>query len=75
VPFNQLPRGLQETASLFPLKWMAEGLRSAFLPDSFRRVELDRSWQHPLTLAVLAGWCVVGLLLCRATFRWSDRRG
>jgi ABC-2 type transport system permease protein len=73
VPFNQLPPALQEVASLFPLKWMAQGLRSAFLPDRFQRVEMGHTWQHGTTAAVLLGWCGVGLVLCLVTFRWKGR--
>lgn len=75
VPFNQLPHSLQQVASLFPLKWMAQGLRSVFLPDKFRYVEMDHSWAHGTTALVLLGWSVLGLALCTVTFRWSRERG
>jgi ABC-2 type transport system permease protein len=73
VPFNQLPHGVQVAASIFPLKWMAEGLRSAFLPNRFAHVEMGHAWQHGTTAAVLLTWCLVGLLVCLTTFRWRGR--
>ena len=69
-PFDELPRWMQTVAALFPLKWMAQGLRSVFLPDSFQSVEPAGTWEVGHTAMVLGGWCVLGGLLCLATFRW-----
>ena len=33
--FTDLPTWMQQVAALFPLKWMCQGLRSVFLPESF----------------------------------------
>lgn len=70
---SQLPQGLRALAALFPLKWMAQGFRSVFLPDAFAAVEPAGSWQTPLTFLVLAGWCVGGFVLCLVTFRWKTK--
>jgi ABC-2 type transport system permease protein len=70
---SQLPEGLRLLSALFPLKWMAQGFRSVFLPDAFAVVEPAGSWQTPLTFVVLAGWCVGGFLLCLLTFRWKTK--
>jgi len=70
---SQLPEGLRMVAALFPLKWMAQGFRSVFLPDAFAAVEPAGSWQTPLTFAVLAAWCVGGFVLCLLTFRWKTK--
>ena len=35
--FTELPDWMQQVAALFPLKWMCQGLRSVFLPESLRR--------------------------------------
>jgi ABC-2 type transport system permease protein len=75
VDWTSLPDGLRLVASLFPLKWMAQGFRSVFLPDTFLVAEPGGSWQHPLAAVVLAAWCVGGLLLCVRTFRWTGRDG
>jgi ABC-2 type transport system permease protein len=70
LPFSQLPAWLQNFAGVFPLKWLAQGMRSVFLPDSFKVVEQGGSWDLPGVLLVTAIWLVVGLVLCRVTFRW-----
>ena len=70
LPFSQLPLWLQNFAGFFPLKWLAQGMRSVFLPDSFKVVEQGGSWDLPGVLIVTAIWLVVGLVLCRVTFRW-----
>ncbi len=71
--FSQLPTWMQRVAEVFPLKWMAQGIRSVFLPDSFETQEPSGSWQHGTIAIVLAVWCVVGLILCLRTFRWRRR--
>jgi ABC-2 type transport system permease protein len=69
--FTQLPTWMQTIGSIFPLKWLSQGMRSVFLPDVFASQEASGSWQLPQTALVLAGWTVVGLLLCLRTFRWQ----
>ncbi|MDJ0318769.1 MULTISPECIES: ABC transporter permease [Arthrobacter] len=68
--FAQLPSWLQNIASIFPLKWMAQGMRSVFLPESFEVMESGGSWDLGLVALIMGVWLVVGLILCRATFRW-----
>ncbi|MFC4056754.1 ABC transporter permease [Planomonospora corallina] len=69
-PFNQLPLWMQNTAALFPLKWMAQGLRSVFLPEEFALVEPAGTWELGRVALVLGAWCVAGLLLSALTFSW-----
>ena len=38
-PFHTLPGWMQWIATPFPIRWMAQGLRSVFLPDEFRYQE------------------------------------
>lgn len=64
---------MQQVASVFPLKWMAQGMRSVFLPDSAEALEVGGSWQHGATAAVLTAWLVVGLVVGVRTFRWRRR--
>jgi ABC-2 type transport system permease protein len=71
--FSEIPSWMQTVAAFFPLKWMAQGLRSVFLPDALAAAEPAGSWELGRTALVLAAWCVVGLLLCVWTFRWQDR--
>ena len=64
---------MQDVGAVFPLKWLAQGMRSVFLPDSFAAQEAAGSWQLGTTALVLAGYAVLGLLLCLRTFRWQRR--
>lgn len=71
--FDSLPGWMQQVASLFPLKWMTQGMRSAFLPDTFEAAEPAGSWQHGWIAAVLVAYLVVGLVVGIRTFRWRRR--
>lgn len=68
--FSQLPEWLQNVASVFPLKWMAQGMRSVFLPESFASLEQGGTWNLSGVVIVTAIWLVVGLAATRMTFRW-----
>ncbi|WP_165067835.1 ABC transporter permease [Marisediminicola senii] len=70
LAFTQLPDWLQTVASVFPLKWLAQGMRSVFLPQSFEALEQGGSWDHAGIAIVTGLWLVVGLVLTRLTFRW-----
>jgi ABC-2 type transport system permease protein len=71
--FSSLPTWMQTVAAVFPLKWMAQGLRSVFLPEAMAAAEPAGSWELGRVALVLLAWCVVGLALCRLTFSWQDR--
>jgi ABC-2 type transport system permease protein len=73
ILFSQLPRAVQEVGAMFPIKWLCQGMRSVFLPDSFKYAEPAQSWEHGRLALVLAGWCVIGLVLCLKTFSWRGR--
>lgn len=72
--FTELPSWMQQIAALFPLKWMCQGLRSVFLPTEFGAQEPAGSYELGRVALVLGLWCVLGLLLCLRTFRWTPRR-
>ncbi|MFG3301120.1 ABC transporter permease [Micromonospora chersina] len=72
--FTSLPSWMQQVAALFPLKWMCQGLRSVFLPDSFGAQEPGGSFELGRVALVLGLWCVIGLVLCLTTFRWTTKR-
>ncbi|MEO8330132.1 MAG: ABC transporter permease, partial [Candidatus Nanopelagicales bacterium] len=38
--YDELPPWMQHFAAIFPLKWLCQGMRSVFLPDSFQQQEL-----------------------------------
>ncbi|CAN5242934.1 ABC transporter permease [soil metagenome] len=70
LAFTNLPEWLQNFASIFPLKWLAQGMRSVFLPSTFEAAEAGGSW-NLVGVAIATGiWLVVGLVVARITFRW-----
>ena len=38
--FTDIPGWLQQVASVFPLKWIAQGMRSVFFPDQLAVLEM-----------------------------------
>ena len=73
LQFYALPEWMQNLASLFPLKWMAQGMRAVFLPEDFAVLEQNESWDLGLVAIVLLAWLVVGLVISKLTFRWIRR--
>lgn len=71
--YSELPGWMQTIGALFPLKWLAQGMRSVFLPSAFQTQEVAGSWQLPQTAVVLASWAIIGLLVALRTFRWARR--
>lgn len=71
--FSELPSWMQNVGAVFPLKWLAQGMRSVFLPQGFQSQEVGGTWGLPQTALVLTAWTVVGLVLALRTFRWSRR--
>jgi ABC-2 type transport system permease protein len=69
--YSQLPSWMQHLAAIFPLKWLTQGMRSVFLPNSFQSQEPAGSWELGRVALVLSAWAVVGLVLCLKTFRWQ----
>ncbi|HEY4267404.1 MAG TPA: ABC transporter permease [Galbitalea sp.] len=68
--FANLPDWLQNVASLFPLKWLAQGMRSVFLPSTFESVEVGGEWNLAGVAIATGIWLVIGLIVARLTFRW-----
>jgi ABC-2 type transport system permease protein len=73
-PYSEVPAFLKAVASIFPLKWMAQGFRQALLPDWVAVDDYGGSWQTEWVIVMLIVWTVVPLLVARRTFRW-DRSG
>lgn len=71
--YENLPTWMQQIASIFPLRWMAQGMRSVFLPASAEAIEVGGSWQHGAIAAVLGVWLVLGLVIGIRAFRWTRR--
>lgn len=69
--FTDLPQWMQQIAAIFPLKWLTQGMRSVFLPDSFATREIVGNWETGRTFAIIAIWLVVGTALAIRTFKWD----
>ncbi|MFI8835616.1 ABC transporter permease [Streptomyces afghaniensis] len=74
IAIGTVPDWMLTIGALFPLKWMCQGLRGVFLPESAQVLEQAGSWETGRVALVLAAWCAGGLVLCLLTFRWKDRR-
>lgn len=74
IPINQIPDWLLNIGALFPLKWMCQGLRGVFLPESAAVLEQAGSWEYGKVALVLGAWVVGGLVLCLLTFKWKNHR-
>ena len=69
--FTQLPAWMQQVASIFPLKWLCQGMRSVFLPESFANSEVAHSWETGKTFIILVIWLIVGVFFSIRTFKWE----
>ena len=69
--FTDLPRWMQQIAAIFPLKWLTQGMRSVFLPDSFATREIAGNWETGRTFAIIGIWLIVGTVLAIRTFKWD----
>jgi len=74
ITIDALPDWMLTIGSFFPIKWAAQGFRSVFLPDSMMAQEAAGSWELGKTALVLGAWCVIGVVLCMLTFRWTNKR-
>ena len=68
--FSQLPGWMQQFAALFPLKWLTQGMRYVFLPESFATEEVAGSYELSRIAIVLILWTIVGTFLAVKTFAW-----
>ena len=71
--FSDLPQWMQTFASLFPLKWLTQAMRSVFLPDTAAAMEVAGSFELGMTAAVLVIWTVIGAVLATVFFRCTPR--
>jgi len=69
--FTQLPSWMQNFAAIFPLKWLTQGMRAVFLPDSFAAQEVAGSWELGKIALFLGMWSIAGFFLALKTFRWE----
>lgn len=73
--FPELPGWMQQAAALLPLKWLTQGMRSAFLPERAGAFEVAGGWEHGRTALVLVAWVIIGAVVCVRTFRWRRAEG
>jgi ABC-2 type transport system permease protein len=73
--FLELPGWMQQIAALLPLKWLTQGMRSAFLPEQAGAFEVAGGWEHGRTALVLVAWVIIGTVICVRTFRWRRAEG
>ena len=73
IVYTQLPGWMQQIAAVFPLKWMAQGMRAVFLPEEYANFEPAGGWELERIALILGAWVVIGLVLCLRTFRWTSR--
>lgn len=71
--YSELPVWMQRLAEVFPLKWLAQGMRSVFLPEAAQAWEVAGSWQLGTGAAVMGAWLVAALVIGARTFRWRRR--
>lgn len=73
-PVQQLWGWVQIVAQVFPMYWLALGMRSAFLPDAAAALELTGGWRPVQTALVLGAWAIVGGLVTPVVLRRMARR-
>lgn len=61
-PLAQLPDWMVGTFSILPVRWSAELMRQAMLPDSFQVMEPTGSWETAKGLAIVVAWLIGGIV-------------
>lgn len=69
IPETEIPNGVLDVASVFPIRPFFEAFFAAWNPATSGA---GFEWGH---LAVVAAWGAAGLLLAVKFFRWTPRRG
>ena len=69
--FTQLPSWMQQFAALFPLKWLTQGMRSVFLPNSFASEEVAQSWENGNTFLILVVLLAICIFFSVRKFKWD----
>lgn len=75
IEFGSIPEWLRIVAGVFPLRWLAAGMRAVFLPDEFEQIiEPGGSYMLEWGALILGAWVVVGFILALRTFRTGRER-
>lgn len=68
--YSSIPTWMQKIAILFPLKWLAQGMRYSFVPEWLEKREYGGT-QLPEIALILAAWTIAGFVLAVLFFRWN----
>jgi ABC-2 type transport system permease protein len=73
-PITAMAGWVQVVAQVFPVYWLALGVRSVFSPESAAAVELTGSWRSAETFLILGGWAILGMFIAPRIVRRMTRR-
>ncbi|MBT3164284.1 ABC transporter permease [Streptomyces sp. Vc74B-19] len=73
-PVTALPGAVQDAVQAFPLKWTAQGVRAALLPDSALSAETSATWELSKVYAINGAWALMGFLVAPRVLRRMTRR-
>ncbi|MBT2870795.1 ABC transporter permease [Streptomyces cellulosae] len=73
-PVSALPGAVQDAVQAFPLKWTAQGVRAALLPDSALSAETSATWELSKVYAINGAWALMGFLVAPRVLRRMTRR-
>ncbi|MFJ4002684.1 ABC transporter permease [Streptomyces sp. NPDC090023] len=73
-PITSLPGPVQDVVQAFPLKWTAQGVRAAVLPDSALGAETAGRWDLPKVYLINGAWALAGFLIAPRILRRMTRR-
>lgn len=69
-----VPGWASGVVQVFPLYWLAHGLRSTMLPAGAEALETGGAWHPEIAALVLLAWAVVGLVLAPVVLRRMNAR-
>jgi ABC-2 type transport system permease protein len=87
-PFRLMPGWLQVVASIFPLRWLVDGIRAGYLGLDYLPAQAASGDSTPERVSGLAAltsqwpgllimglWGAAGLVVALRRFRWEKRQG
>ncbi|TQL02070.1 ABC transporter permease [Cellulomonas sp. SLBN-39] len=69
APPTWLPGWAQDVVQVFPLYWLAHGIRGTSLPPGAEALEIGGTWEPGLAVLVLGAWAVAGLVVAPLVLR------
>ena len=75
IEFSSIPPWIRTIAGIFPLRWLAAGMCSVFLPSEFESIGEPGGIYHlGIGAVVMAIWVVVGIGVAARTFQFGRER-